>query len=121
VARRLIEEPFRRSPRLRGRPRLVVAIAVIGAVALVGGTTVVRDVALIASRSPAQRTFSAATFDTPRINGDGCNTEQAADSTARLCEYNNAGRDEAASVLLFGDSHAGHWFPALEAVARDRH
>ncbi|HEX8004586.1 MAG TPA: acyltransferase family protein [Mycobacteriales bacterium] len=53
--------------------------------------------------------------DKPRHVADGCHLsyEQAA---ARGCTY-GTGRD---AILLTGDSHAAQWFPALEAVARQR-
>lgn len=48
---------------------------------------------------------------------DGCFLRDG-DSTPLDCVYAAAGSDT--TVVLFGDSHAAQWFPAIEAVAIDR-
>jgi peptidoglycan/LPS O-acetylase OafA/YrhL len=53
--------------------------------------------------------------DEPVIYRDGCHASQEATRPKR-CVYGDPG--SAVTVALFGDSHAGQWFPALEALAR---
>jgi hypothetical protein len=53
----------------------------------------------------------------PRIHGDGCQVGMHRTASPR-CAYGAAAADT--TVVLFGDSHAGHWFPALESVAAER-
>jgi hypothetical protein len=119
VSRRFIEDPCRQSIRARRHPGPVIGFALSGAAALWVGFTALRARAVDASMSPSQRIFSQAARDTPRINGDSCVAEEATDTRARICEY-GAHADAKATVVLFGDSHAGHWFPALERVAASR-
>lgn len=56
--------------------------------------------------------------DTPTPYKDGCFLRDG-DATPLDCVY--AATDSDTTVVLFGDSHAAQWFPAIEAVAIDRH
>jgi peptidoglycan/LPS O-acetylase OafA/YrhL len=56
--------------------------------------------------------------DTPMPYKDGCFLRDG-DATPLDCVYAATGSDT--TVVLFGDSHAAQWFPAIEAVAIDRH
>lgn len=63
--------------------------------------------------------LTKAAADRPQLNRDGCDTTST-DATVRTpCAYGDL--TSPTTVVLFGDSHAGHWFPALERVATDRH
>ena len=53
--------------------------------------------------------------DVERLVGDGC-LAQARVVTPPKCVYGNP--KGAFTVVLAGDSHASHWFPTLEAVAK---
>ncbi len=59
--------------------------------------------------------FAAA--DRPQVYADGCWNEQPYTSRT-TCTYGPS--DAAVDVALVGNSHAGHWFPALEQVATER-
>jgi hypothetical protein len=61
-------------------------------------------------------TLAGAESDRPRSYFDGCHVNHGA--TPRVCLYGvtNASR----SILLFGDSHAAQWLPALEDIATRR-
>nr|WP_268245150.1 SGNH hydrolase domain-containing protein [Couchioplanes caeruleus] len=60
---------------------------------------------------------SAAT-DQPVIYQDKCHLEYEIVTADGPCLYGNPkGKD---SIFLLGDSHAGHWFPAVDAVAKKR-
>ncbi|GAA4335473.1 acyltransferase family protein [Streptomyces venetus] len=48
---------------------------------------------------------------------DGCHVDEAA-TRARPCVYGN--RSSSRTVVLFGDSHAAQWFPALRRIATAR-
>ncbi len=48
---------------------------------------------------------------------DGC-LAGFADTSVRTCEY--GARSGSVTVVLFGDSHATHWFPAVEPAAVER-
>jgi peptidoglycan/LPS O-acetylase OafA/YrhL len=59
----------------------------------------------------------AARADIPAIYDDGCHLSQPA-TTIPECVFGAAGSPT--SVVLFGDSHAAQWFPALERLASER-
>jgi peptidoglycan/LPS O-acetylase OafA/YrhL len=57
--------------------------------------------------------------DQPRLYRDKCSS-QFTDATIRMpCAYGDLASPT--TIVLFGDSHAGAWFPALEAIAVQRH
>jgi hypothetical protein len=55
--------------------------------------------------------------DIPAIYDNGCHLSQQA-STIPPCVF--GARDASTAVVLFGDSHAAQWFPALEQLAIER-
>jgi peptidoglycan/LPS O-acetylase OafA/YrhL len=61
--------------------------------------------------------LEAARDDQPRTYGDGCHLGQPA-TTIPDCVYGDP--SSSTTVVLFGDSHAGEWFPALERLAAER-
>ena len=65
--------------------------------------------------TPSLRRVAA---DQPRIYRDKCSSEFTDATIRRPCAYGEIG--SATTVVLFGDSHAGAWFPALEEIARQR-
>lgn len=61
--------------------------------------------------------LAAAREDTPAIYQNGCHLSQPATSIPN-CVFGVP--DSPTTVLLFGDSHAAQWFPALERLAMER-
>ena len=61
---------------------------------------------------------SAATGDVPPMYRDGCHGSFAA-RTPQLCRYRKAPKSQK-KVLLYGDSHAAHWFGAVAKLARKK-
>jgi peptidoglycan/LPS O-acetylase OafA/YrhL len=59
-----------------------------------------------------------ATADQPRIYRDKCSSDFTDASIHRPCAYGDLG--SRTTIVLFGDSHAGAWFPAVEGVAQRR-
>ena len=53
----------------------------------------------------------------PSVYGDGCHSNYRK-SVPDLCEYGDLSSDR--TIVLYGDSHAAQWFPALEKIARER-
>jgi hypothetical protein len=62
--------------------------------------------------------LSRAAADQPRIYRDGCSSAFTDASIRKPCVYGDPA--SATTVVLFGDSHAGAWFPAVEAIAAER-
>jgi len=60
-----------------------------------------------------------ATKDKPRYYREGCAGDFDDPGVKKPCAYGDL--DSPTTVVLFGDSHAGHWFPALEAAALREH
>jgi peptidoglycan/LPS O-acetylase OafA/YrhL len=56
--------------------------------------------------------------DVPGVDHDGCNLD-ATVTTPGPCTFGDPASP--VSVVLFGDSHAAQWFPALDAVATQHH
>ncbi|MGI8945857.1 MAG: acyltransferase family protein [Thermoleophilaceae bacterium] len=63
---------------------------------------------------PAPRT---APDDRGKLYTDGCLVRRA-ELTSPECVYGNPRSDT--TVVLFGNSHAMHWFPAIERIAKER-
>ena len=62
-------------------------------------------------------TLASARDDEERLRADGCLAFERV-TTPPDCEYGVKG--SAITIALVGDSHASHWFPAIEAVALER-
>ena len=137
---RLVERPIlarKLRDRRHGR-RTVAATAVLTlglAGALVGGTVAVGAVPLHSGRSAEsaplaldpiatsfvpenlQPSLAAATADTGAIYQNGCQ-QNIVRAAVIICEYGAADADF--TISLFGDSHAGRWFSALDVIATER-
>ena len=68
-------------------------------------------------RPISRPSLEGARNDQPRTYGDGCHLAQPA-TTIPDCVYGDP--SSSTTVVLFGDSHAGQWFPALERLATER-
>jgi len=62
--------------------------------------------------------LTAAGTDVPRFYQDGCDPKFVEADVRKPCMYGDV--NSPTTVVLFGDSHAGHWFPAFDQIARDR-
>jgi peptidoglycan/LPS O-acetylase OafA/YrhL len=137
ITHRWIEEPIRRS-RIRVRTAVLAApataVLVLAAAVVIAGS-IPSPPTLAAGRAEGaaqlQRTFTLqrsatalrptprkADDDRGRSYEDGCLVDAAATSSPR-CVYGD--RRSRATVVLFGDSHAMQFFPALEPIALRRH
>ena len=58
----------------------------------------------------------AAVIQKPKIYDDGCHTNYG-EKKSPECLYGDVNSDR--KVVLYGDSHAAQWFPALERIAND--
>jgi len=65
-----------------------------------------------------QPTLDAASGDLPAPSVDGCFNDFT-DTTVHACDYGDVSSPH--TVVLFGDSHALMWFPALDNLADQRH
>ncbi|MEO7458046.1 MAG: acyltransferase family protein [Gemmatimonadaceae bacterium] len=112
----LVESPIRFSARLQKRPMLAVGGAVIlAALTAAAGWGAVQ----YANHTLASPRYAAITSarSKSRVYADGCQVSLL-DVTSPKCAYGPARNDT--TVVLFGDSHAAHWFPAFDSVATMR-
>lgn len=133
---RYVEDPVRKAPVLtRARARLTLIGAAAGSVAclvVATGAYALADNRQLNAERPASATVIVdsprgtdyvpvnlapqlrdARESLPAIYDDGCNRGTGV-TEADGCVY---GDPDAPRIVLFGDSHAAHWFPAVEGFA----
>ena len=112
-----IENPFRFYPALVANRAAAfgASIAIVGLALGTGVATRFEAIATIASGE--QQRFIAARDDVPTSYADGCHRE-ILDEGAEPCVH--GALDSSRVIVLCGDSHAVHWFPAIESIARDK-
>lgn len=116
LTHRMVENPFRFNPYLVSRAGLTLTLAALGAVFCASGLGGWR---LILNHSGQFHKFEQAERDLPALYGSGCGSERS-DPQPRLC-YFGATQNPRSTVVLYGDSHAAEWFPAMEQIAAAQH
>jgi peptidoglycan/LPS O-acetylase OafA/YrhL len=111
-----IENPVRFNSFLGSRSLLSLGIVGLCTMMCIGGLMIWR-VAL--NHSTQFRKFTQVRNDVPAIYGMGC-TADLEDSSPKLCSFGETSNPEL-SLVLFGDSHAAQWFPALKNITELRH
>lgn len=114
---RLVENPVRRSPRLT--PARALAMAVVITLVAAGASLGWRQAARYWAESTRHAQFTRARDDLPAVYASGCHVGfEGVDAQAAPCSSGiaSAGR----TMVLFGDSHAAHWYPALQEMANRR-
>ena len=109
-----VEHPIRSSTALARRPRLSLVLAV-GVTAI--SASLAWNARARAARdadAPAQRAFTMAQKD----GHTGCHVGFL-DATPTDCVFGDVTAN--ATVVLFGDSHAAQWFPAMDRLGKERH
>ncbi|MCB0872690.1 MAG: acyltransferase [Actinobacteria bacterium] len=139
IAFSTVEEPLRRSRWLATRPVRNYRMALAGTVVVATFAGIawsstpslkVADLAdvqgaAVLEAHPLQRTVRAirpnprsAVRDRGEADKAGCLAEQTDTRSKTSCVFGV--KDSPTTVVLFGDSHAAHWFPALNVVAKQR-
>jgi hypothetical protein len=116
ITYRFVESPIRFSKRLQRRSTLAVG----GAVVLAATTIAMASVAIwhaddVLAQPRYAPIVAAATL--PAVYDNGCHLSIAA-VKAPTCAFGPARNDT--TIVLFGDSHSAHWFPALESLVTVR-
>ena len=114
----LMEKPIRGSVFLMARPVLSLSLALV--VPLCGVITAhfVLGRASRALAGPRQNRFWSASQDVRTLFNANCLT-RAGSTKVLECEYGDHSSETLA--VLAGDSHAEQWFPALQAIANEKH
>ncbi|MCG6940812.1 MAG: acyltransferase [Thiohalocapsa sp.] len=113
----LVENPVRFNRRLsaratRGLAAGAMLTAIVAAIALG-----VQSLAARALKEPAQQLFLDAHRRVPAVYDDGCHADFL-DVEQPECLFGE--RNGAMTLVLFGDSHAAQWFPALRELVESR-
>ncbi|MEO7458047.1 MAG: acyltransferase family protein [Gemmatimonadaceae bacterium] len=109
----LVETPVRYSTFLQRNTRWTLVGAVVVAALTFGAAAFAIRRADATLHTPAVIRILEAT-KLPRIYDDGCQVSLLA-TESPTCEYGPARNDT--TIVVFGDSHAAHWFPAFDSVA----
>jgi peptidoglycan/LPS O-acetylase OafA/YrhL len=115
VSYRLVENPVRRSKRLA--PSYTLAMA--ACLTIFGMVTALtwRQLRTRAAASPTQARFTKAGEDRPAVYSLDCFSGFF--EGVKQCTFGD--RESSITIVLFGDSHAAQWFPALDQIAQDEH
>jgi peptidoglycan/LPS O-acetylase OafA/YrhL len=115
---RVIENPIRESRKLAGSKRY--SFAMVALLALIGISTSFawRKVSVLKAAEPGQLRFDIAHKDyAVSLLNDKCTTD-VFETQVKSCSF---GIDNSPNtIVLFGDSHAAQWFPALEPISKTR-
>ena len=115
LTHRYIETPMR-EVKLSDRKVFTFAAIATSASILIGGLTYIQHSNSIAIGNG----FTVSLADVrskPKINEDGCHIDIRQTVSPR-CEYGDLTSDE--TIVLYGDSHAAQWFPALDLIGKKR-
>ena len=113
-----LEKPVRFHPFLVARPGLSLGLAPLVAVLGVTVSLLTQGIARRELASEPQASFWAAANDRRVLFEAHCLTGSGSTRLAE-CTYGDPASDT--TILLFGDSHAEHWFPALNRIALENH
>jgi peptidoglycan/LPS O-acetylase OafA/YrhL len=97
---------------------LPAATATVADIVAANNVTLTQSVLIHDVPANLRPTLSAAAADKPSIYHDGCMLSDG-QSTPQPCVYGDPAW--ATEVVLFGDSHAAQWFPALQQIAAAHH
>jgi peptidoglycan/LPS O-acetylase OafA/YrhL len=109
-----VENPIRFNPYLASRPFRSLAIVPISLTICTGGLALWW---VLLSHSAQFRKFNAIRNDVPSLYHLGCWNDSGEPS---VCSSGKLSNPES-TLVLFGDSHAAQWFPALQEIAELRH
>jgi len=115
---RFVEDPIRSGRAVVLRPpRWVVAGLAMSCVAA-GTGFLIMGAASTELQRPQQQMYQAATADRAGTLTGDCH-RRFVDTEQPECRFGSETGKK--TVVLFGDSHAHHWFPALDYIAERRH
>jgi peptidoglycan/LPS O-acetylase OafA/YrhL len=116
---RWFENPIRHLRYIVARPALSVAGGVLAILISASVLYSQRELAKLDALSPQQAAIKSAQEDMPRFPSgyDGCHATIPQTMVPEHCEFGDV--DGNTTVVLFGDSHAQHWFPAFKKIASE--
>jgi peptidoglycan/LPS O-acetylase OafA/YrhL len=112
----VIENPIRFQPFLIARSGLTLGLAALGTILCLGAMGTWRA---ILHRSQEFRKYDRIVRDIPAVYRKGCDPDRA-DARPQVCFFGDASHPQS-TVVLYGDSHAAQWFPAVMEIADAQH
>ena len=112
-----VEDPLRHK---KLRTATVYKGAVITtALSLIAGIVIASSASsIITTKGAASYKFDLfKVMEKPAVYGDGCHVNYG-ETKSGYCTYGN--KNSSTTIVLYGDSHAAQWFPALEKLANER-
>lgn len=116
VTKVTVEDPVRYNRWLVVRPRLSIALALLLTISTAAIATYEKGRAVQAMNLPAQKAITQA-VNVDVLPNDAC-LVPLADSRVQECYGGDKQANE--QIVLFGDSKAAHWFPALNVIAQQK-
>jgi peptidoglycan/LPS O-acetylase OafA/YrhL len=113
---RTLENPIRVHRGLIRRPVFTLSLAAVLTLFSVSMCLLSLRLSEKIALMPRQRMLLAATEETSPVSGE-C-MAMFRETQVRECVFGD--RNAGTTVMLFGDSHAAHWLPALEQIAYER-
>ena len=108
-----IEQPLRHrefsAKKIYGFFASTTALSLIAAIVIIASSSDLIKVAGTSYKFNLEQVMQ-----TPSIYGDGCHVHYGEDESEE-CLYGDLKSDK--TIILYGDSHAAQWFPALEIIA----
>lgn len=112
-----LENPIRFSRTLAHRAWGSLAMGLLITMLGTGTSWWIRQSGLQLASEPSHHRFQQAREEIPRIYHDGCHLDLL-DTHVPQCAYGDT--RSPVTVVLFGDSHAAQWFPALDRAGKER-
>ena len=114
---KFVEEPLRHknlSPRT-----IYKGAAYTTAVSLVAGVLIsFTSSSIITTKGEVSYQFDLVqVMERPGVYGDGCHVNYG-ETKSGYCTYGD--KESSKTIVLYGDSHAAQWFPALEKMGKER-
>jgi len=113
ISYRWVEQPTRHNRTLTLRPRYALAMAALIAVSGVSSAVVWKYLSAGWAERPDQSRFTRMKIDFPEIYRMDCD-DYFHSAAVKECRF--GATDAKRTAVLFGDSHAGHWFPAVRRI-----
>jgi peptidoglycan/LPS O-acetylase OafA/YrhL len=112
---RFIEEPLR-SNLFSVRKTITIAMVATASVIVLACAITASTTTFLTSKGNVSLTFDLETLQqSPQVYKDGCHLTFN-QSESGICTYGD--KKSPTRIMLFGDSHAAQWFPALESIAK---
>ncbi|MFN8517752.1 MAG: SGNH hydrolase domain-containing protein [Chloroflexia bacterium] len=114
----LVENPIRFHPSLVRSTRRSFAMAAALMVVSVGASAALVRLGAQRANTPAMAAITAAATDLGRLPREEC-LPRPSSGEVRVCSFGDTASP--VRVVLFGDSHAMHWFNPFERIAAEHH